>query len=132
MACEGLENKWLSDSGCLRHMTGGSSWFSNLILKKRHKYITFRDDRKGRVKAKGMIRVNESFTLKDVALVEHLGCNLLSVSQLLDEDLEVCFKCNTSQVLDSSGVLICNISKVRRVFEANFSKSSGPSRCLLD
>ena len=43
---------------------------------KRHEYITFGDDRKGRVKAKGMVRVNESFTLKDVALVEHLGYNL--------------------------------------------------------
>ena len=47
-----------------------------------------------------MIRVNESFNLKDVALVEHLGYNLLSVSQLLDEDLKLHLKHDTSRVLD--------------------------------
>ena len=57
-----------------------------------------------------MVKVNEIFTLKYVALVEHLGYNLLSVSQLLDEDLEVRFKRDTSRVLDSSGALICRIS----------------------
>ena len=92
----GLKNKWLIDSGCSRHITGDLSWFSSLTPVKRHEYITFGDDRKGRVKAKCMIKVNESFTLKDVALVEHLRYNLLSVSQLLDEDLEVHFKRNTS------------------------------------
>ena len=61
------------------------------------------------VKAKGMVRVNESFTLKDVALVEHLGYNLLSVSQLLDEELEMRFKRDTSRVLDSFDALICQI-----------------------
>ena len=83
------------------------------------------------MKAKCMIRVNERITLKDVALLEHLGYNLLSVSQLLDEDLEVRFKCNTSRVLDSSSALICKISRVGRVFGADFSESSGSSRCLL-
>ena len=98
---------------------------------KRNEYITFGDDKKGRVKAKGTVKVNESFTLKDVALVEHLGYNLLSVSQLLDEDLEVRFKRDTSRVLDSSGALVCKISRVGRVFGADFSESSGSSRCLL-
>ena len=75
-----MENKWLIDSGCSRHMTGDASWFSSLTPTKRYEYITFQDDKKGRVKAKGMVSVSESFTLKDVALVEHLGYNLLSVS----------------------------------------------------
>jgi hypothetical protein len=26
----GLENKWLMDSGCSRHMTGDKKWFSRL------------------------------------------------------------------------------------------------------
>ena len=78
-----------------------------------------------------MVRMNESFTLKDVALVEHLGYNILSVSQLLDEDLEVQFKCNTYRVIDSLGALICWISRVGRVFGANFFELSGSSRCLI-
>ena len=63
--------------------------------------------------------------------MDHLGYNLLSVSQLLDEDLEVCFKRDTSQVLDLSGTLICKISQVGRVFGVDFSESSSSSRCLL-
>ncbi|KAM0913209.1 hypothetical protein ACQ4PT_012310 [Festuca glaucescens] len=42
----GLENKWLIDSSCSRHMTRDSSWFSSLTPMKRNEYITFRDDRK--------------------------------------------------------------------------------------
>jgi hypothetical protein len=36
--------------------------------------------------------VNESFILKDVALVSNLHFNLLLVSQLLEDDYEVRFK----------------------------------------
>jgi hypothetical protein len=39
----------------------------------------------------GVIRVNDHFTLNDVALVDKLRYNLLSVSQLVDADLEVFF-----------------------------------------
>ena len=75
--------------------------------------------------------MNESFTLKDVVLVEHLGYNLLFVSQLLDEDLKVRFKRNTSRVLDSSSASICKISQVGRVFGVDFFESLGSSRCLI-
>ena len=68
-----MENKWLIDSGSSCHMTEDASWFSSLTPMKRHEYINFGDDKKGRVKVKCMVKVSESFTLKDVALVEHLG-----------------------------------------------------------
>jgi hypothetical protein len=38
-----------------------------------------------------VIKVNDCFTLKDVALVDRLRYNLLSVSQLCDADLSVLF-----------------------------------------
>ena len=44
-------------------------------------YITFGDNSKGKVLSCGTILVNESFVLKDVALVSNLHLNLLSVSQ---------------------------------------------------
>ena len=44
------------------------------------------------VMAKGIVKVNDKFMFKDVALVKNLKFNLLSVSQMIDEDLEVCFK----------------------------------------
>jgi membrane protein required for beta-lactamase induction len=44
--------------------------------------VTFGDDKKGKVFGTGVIRVNDCFTLNDVALVDRLRYNLLSVSQL--------------------------------------------------
>jgi hypothetical protein len=53
--------------------------------------VTFGDDKKIKVPGTGVIRVNDHFTLNDVALVHKLRYNLLSVSQLVDADLEVFF-----------------------------------------
>jgi hypothetical protein len=61
------------------------------------------------VLSRGTIRVNESFILKDVALVLNLHFNLLSISQLLQDGFEVRFKTGLSRVLDSQGSLVCQI-----------------------
>jgi hypothetical protein len=53
--------------------------------------VTFGDDKKGKVLGTGVIKVNNHFTLNDVALVDKLIYNLLSVSQLVDADLDVLF-----------------------------------------
>jgi hypothetical protein len=55
-------------------------------------YVIFRDDKKGKVLGTNVIKVNDCFTLNDVALVDRLRYNLLSVSQLCDGDLSVCFR----------------------------------------
>jgi hypothetical protein len=97
----GLENTWLIDSGYSRHLTGSLKWFSSLDLVQCKEYITFRDNSKGKVLSRGIIRINESFVLKDVALVSNLHFNLLSVSQLLQDGFEVRFKTGLSRVLNS-------------------------------
>jgi hypothetical protein len=43
-------------------------------------YVTFGDDKKGKVLGTGVVKVNNHFTLKDVALVDMLRYNLLSIS----------------------------------------------------
>jgi hypothetical protein len=86
-----LENKWLMDSNCSRHMIGDKKWFSSLTPLSRKEYVTFRDDKKGKVLGTSVIKVNNHFTLKDVALVKKLRYNLLFVSQLVDADLDICF-----------------------------------------
>jgi hypothetical protein len=101
----GLENTWLMDSGCSRHMTGSSKWFSSLDPVIGKEYITFGDKLTGKVVSRGTIRVNERFILKDVALVSNLHFNMLSVSQLLEDDYEVRFKKGLSRVLDACGIL---------------------------
>jgi hypothetical protein len=63
--------------------------------------VTFGDDKKGKVLGTGVIKVNDCFTLNDVALVDRLRYNLLSVSQLCDADLSVFFHKSDSHVLDS-------------------------------
>jgi hypothetical protein len=76
----GLEDKWLMDFGCSRHLTGNKKWFSNLTLMSHKEYVTFGDDKKCKLLGTGVIKVNDYFTLNDVALVDKLRYNLLSIS----------------------------------------------------
>jgi hypothetical protein len=76
----GLENKWVMDSDCSRHMIGNKKWFSSLTLLSHKEYVTSRDDKKGKVLRTGIVKVNDYFTLNDVTLVDKLKYNLLSVS----------------------------------------------------
>jgi hypothetical protein len=79
------------DSGCSRHMTGDKKWFSSLTPLTQKEYVTLGDEKKGKVLGTGIIKVNDHFTLNDVAFVDRLRYNLLSVSQLMDADLRVLF-----------------------------------------
>jgi hypothetical protein len=76
----GLGNKWLIDSACSRHMTKNKKWFSILTPLSHKEYVTFGDDKKGKVLDTSIIKVNDDLTLIDVALVDKLWYNLLSVS----------------------------------------------------
>jgi hypothetical protein len=96
-----LKNIWLIDSGCSRHMTGDKGWFSSLVPVVIRRYITFGDNGRGRVLSEGEIKVSDKITLRRVPLVQSLGYNLLSVSQLLDEGFEVLFRPGGSRILDS-------------------------------
>jgi hypothetical protein len=57
--------------------------------------------------------------------------NLLSVSHLVDVDLDALFHKSSSQVLDSSGKLVCGISHIRKVFQADFSFAQPSVKCLI-
>ncbi|WVZ97913.1 hypothetical protein U9M48_043415 [Paspalum notatum var. saurae] len=127
----GLENIWLMDFGCSRHLTGNHRWFSSLTPVSSSKHIIFGDKGIGKVKGVGAVPVSESFILRDVALVGNLGYNLLSVSQLLEERYEVRFKKGFSRVLDAQGSLVCPVVPFGKVFCVDFLSSSGPSHCLM-
>jgi hypothetical protein len=126
-----LEDTWLMDSGCSRHMTRNKKWFSSLTPLSHKEYVTFRDDKKGKVLDTGIIKVNECFTLNDVALVGRLRYNLLFVSRLYDADLSVLFCKSDSHVLDSSGKRVYGISRIGNVFQADFSSAQSSLRCLI-
>jgi hypothetical protein len=91
-------------------MIGNNKWFSSLTPLSHKEYVTFGDDKKGKVLGTGNIKVNEHFTLNDVALVDKFRYNLLSIAQLVDDDLDVLFRKSNSRVLDSCGNLVCGIS----------------------
>jgi hypothetical protein len=63
--------------------------------------------------------------------VDRLRYNLFSVSQLVDADLEVLFRKSDSHVLDSSGKRVCDISRISKVFQANFSYAHSSVECLI-
>jgi hypothetical protein len=88
----GLENKWLMDFGCSRHMTRNKKWFSSLTPLSHKEYVIFGDDKKGKVLDTDIIKVNDYFILNDVALMDKLRYNLLSISQLVDANLDVLFR----------------------------------------
>jgi hypothetical protein len=92
--------------------------------------MNFEDDKKGKVLDTGIIKVNDCFTLNDVALVDRLRYNLLSVSRLYDADLSVLFRKSNSHVLDSSGKRVC-VSRIGNVFQANFSSAQSSFRYLI-
>jgi hypothetical protein len=97
-------------------MTGDKGWFSNLILVVSKTYITFGDNGRGCVILEGEIQISDKVTLRCVALVQLLGFNLLSVSQLLDEDFEVLFRPGGSRILNSRGDLVYMIITEGQVF----------------
>jgi hypothetical protein len=127
----GMKNKWLMNSGCSRHMTKNKKWFSRLTPLSHKEYVTFRDNKKGKMLSTDIIKVNDYFTLNDVALVDKLRYNLLSVSQVIDAGLDVLFHKPGSQVFDSSDKLVCSISHLGKVFQDDFSFSQTFVKCLI-
>jgi hypothetical protein len=112
-------------------MTRDKGWFSSLVPVVTKRYITFGDNGRWCVLSEGEIKVSDKITHKRVALVQSLGYNLLSVSQLLDEGFEVLFRPSGSRILDSRGDLVYVVVLEGQVFRADFSQSSGVERCFL-
>jgi hypothetical protein len=98
-------------------MTRNKKWFFSLTPLSHKEYVTFGDDKKGKVLGTGIIKVNGCFILNDVALVDRLRYNLLSISQLYDDDLNVLFHKSDSFVFYSSSKRICDISHIGNIFK---------------
>jgi hypothetical protein len=64
-------------------MIGNKKWFSSLTPLSHQEYVTFKNDKKGKVLGTGVIKVNDHFILNNVTLVDMLRYNLISVPQLV-------------------------------------------------
>ncbi|WVZ90003.1 LOW QUALITY PROTEIN: hypothetical protein U9M48_036341 [Paspalum notatum var. saurae] len=104
-----MEDVWIMDSGCSRHMTGHRKWFSSLNPVSTKEYITFGDNGQGKVMGVGSVSLSAKLSLREVAFVRNLGFNLVSVSQLLDEGFEVRFKKGACCILDAEETLVCSL-----------------------
>jgi hypothetical protein len=79
--------------------------------------VTFGDNKKDKLDT-SVIKVNDCFTLNDVALVDRLRYNLLFVSQRCDADLSMFFCKSDLHVFDSSGKCVCDISRIGNIFSS--------------
>ena len=93
---------WYLDSDCSRHMTGDQSLFK-VFESKKGGNATFGDRSKSQIKGKGIISLPELPDIANVLYVEGLRVNLLSISQICDQDFMVLFSKGKCLVMDEPG-----------------------------
>jgi hypothetical protein len=81
---------WYFDSGCSKHMTGIVGYLKDLKPYKA-KSVVFGDGGKGEIMGIGKLINNQLPKQENVLLVGGLTKNLISISQLCDQGLEVNF-----------------------------------------
>ena len=81
---------WYLDSGCSRHMTGDRSLFK-VFESKKGGNVTFGDGRKSQIKGNGIISLPVLPDIANVLYVEGLRVNMLSISQICDQEFMVLF-----------------------------------------
>ncbi|WVZ63624.1 hypothetical protein U9M48_013240 [Paspalum notatum var. saurae] len=120
-----MEDVWIMDSGCSRHMTGHRKWFSSLNPVSTKKYNTFGDNGQGKVLGVGSVSLFAKLSLREVVFVRNLGFNLVSVSQRLDEGFEVRFKKGACRVLDAEETLVFRVDLTTPAFELSGDDEEG-------
>ncbi|XP_019168839.1 PREDICTED: uncharacterized protein LOC109164745 [Ipomoea nil] len=93
------DEKWYFDSGCSRHMTGNAKFLSDINTSNGE--VTFGDGVKGQVTGVGTLNVAGLPKLKKVLLVNGLHANLISISQLCDQNWNVSFTNDNCSVMDN-------------------------------
>nr|KAJ0210537.1 hypothetical protein LSAT_V11C400158600 [Lactuca sativa] len=99
-AGEPNDDTWYIDSGCSKHMTGNRNYLRDFKPIQTNQDVTFGNNMKAKIKGYGNI-TNGNFTIKKVAFVDDLKHNLISVSQLCDNNLEVLFTKQRSLIMDT-------------------------------
>lgn len=81
---------WYFDSGCSKYMSGEKTYLEE-IKSYSNSHVTFDDGAKGRINGIGKLVYPSLPSLENVQLVERLTANLISISQLCDQGLNVRF-----------------------------------------
>ncbi|KAK1632735.1 hypothetical protein QYE76_007050 [Lolium multiflorum] len=126
--------KWVFDSGCTNHMTGGKCVLDQFIEDIHKKSsITFGDNSKGKVLGYGKVAISKDLCLETVMLVEHLGYNLLSIYHLADAGYNSYFTKYYVQVFRSDNLKLVLVGFVENnLYVVDLSKESPSfSTCLM-
>ena len=95
-------------------------------------YVTFGDGTRGRIKGIGNLASNGSPLLDNVLLVEVLTANLISISQLCDEGLEVKFNNEECLVMKLDQEIVMRGSRSKdNYYMWTYQEECKVSRCLL-
>ena len=85
-----VEQKWYFDSGNSKHMTCNKEFFTNL-QPCNLEYVTFGDGAKGSMIGSGLLKALGMPKLENVLLMNEIKVNIISISQLCDQNLFVKF-----------------------------------------
>ena len=97
---------WYLDSGCSRHMIGNKALFKTLFEGKIGT-VTFGDGSKYVIKGIGTVDIPGLPAFEDVWYVDGLKANLLSISQICNNGLNVLFTKYECEILDGGGDCMC-------------------------
>jgi len=115
---------WILDSGCSRHMTGDKSLLKDYV-KMKGPIISFGDNSKGFTLGYGTV-ASGNVSFEDVALVEGLMHNLLSVSQLGDKGFVTKFNSDGFLVEEKeSGEIVLQGVRKGNIYVADFASANG-------
>ena len=96
---------WHLNSGCSRHMTEEKSLFKSL-KEKVGDYVTFRDGSHAQVLGKWTVEILGLSLLKDVLYIKGLKENLLSITQICDENFLVHFSKKGCVIINEEGIQV--------------------------
>ena len=97
---------WYLDTGCSRHMTGNKALFKTLFEEKIG-IVTFGDGNKSVIRGIGTMDILGLPVFEDVWYVNGLKANLLGISQICDNGLNVLFTKYECEILNGGGDYMC-------------------------
>ena len=97
---------WYLDSGCSRHITGNKGLFKTLFEGKIGT-VTFGYGSKSVIRGIGTVDILGLPVFEDVWYVGGLKANLLSISQICDNGLNILFTKYECEILDGGGDSMC-------------------------
>ena len=126
-------SKWIVDSGATSHMTGSKQVVTDLKPNLTNVIVSYGNNNESKVLGLGKVVVAPDVSVVNVMLVETLGYNLLSVSQLCLLGFSVFFDANSVILLWSKSLKVAFVGYVESgLYVVDFSgKTTRAALCIL-